>query len=46
MFYAILLDEYEEYPFEVPTGRTNVGVMRKTVPGDPKLYDLQVRNSA
>ena len=36
--YAILFDESEEGPFEVPPGRTNKCEIIKTVSGAPKLY--------
>ena len=39
-FYAILFNESEEGPFEVPPGHTKVGVMIKSVHGAPELYDL------
>ena len=45
-FYARLFDESEEIPFEVTPGRTNVGIIRKPVPGTPKLYVLQDSKSA
>ena len=35
----------EEGPFEVTPGCKKVGVLRKPVPGDPKLYFLQKINS-
>ena len=37
-FYAILFDDSEGGPFEVPPGHMRVGVIRKTVPGAPNLY--------
>ena len=37
-FYARLFDWSKEVPFEVPPGRTKVGVLRKPVLGAPKLY--------
>ena len=40
-FYARLFDYSEEGPFEFPPGRTNVGVIIKSVPGAPKLYVLK-----
>ena len=40
-FYARLFDDSEESPFQVYPGHTKVGVIRKLVPGDPKLYFLQ-----
>ena len=40
-FYSRLFDESEEGPFEVPPGLTNVGIIRKSVPGATKLYVLQ-----
>ena len=45
-FYARLFDEWEEGPFDVPPGCTNVGVLIKSVPGAHKLYVLQEINSA
>ena len=39
-FYARLYDELVEGPFEVPPGLIKVGVLRKPVPGAPKLYFL------
>ena len=36
--YDRLFGESEEGPFEVFPGRTRVGVIRKPVPGAPKLY--------
>ena len=44
-FYALLFNKSEEGPFEVPPCRTKVGVIRKSVPGDPKLYVLHDSNS-
>ena len=38
VFYSRLFENDEEGPFEVPLGITNVGVTRKPVPDDPKLY--------
>ena len=41
-----MFDESEEDLFEVPPGHTQVGVIRKAVPGAPKLYVFHDRNSA
>ena len=40
-FYAILFDESEEGPFEVPTGRTEYAIIRRPQPGALKLYVFQ-----
>ena len=44
-FYAIIFDESEEGTFEVYLGSTNFGVIRKTVPGVPKLHNFQENKS-
>ena len=44
--YARLFDESEYGSFEVPPGNTNVVVIRKIVPGSPKLYVFQESKSA
>ena len=41
--YAIIFDQYEEVPFEVPPGHTNVYVVIKSVPVIPKLYAFFVK---
>ena len=41
IFYARLFDESEEGPFEDSPDHTNVGVIRKSLPGAPKLYVFQ-----
>ena len=46
MYYAILFNKSEEGTFEVPPCRTKVGVIRKSVHGDPKLYVFHDINSA
>ena len=45
-FYSRLFKEYEEGPFEVLTGFTKVGVIRKIAPSDPNVYVFQEINSA
>ena len=45
MFYAILPNDSEEGTFEVSPGCTKVGVIKNSVPGDPKLYVLKYSNS-
>ena len=37
-FYDRLFDNYEEGPFDVPSGHMKVVVIRKSVPGSPKFY--------
>ena len=44
-FYTRLFNKSDEGPFEVPPCRTKVSVMRKSVPGAPKLYVLHDGNS-
>ena len=44
-FYARLLHGSEEGPFESPPGCKKVGLIRKLLPGAPKLYSFQGRNS-
>ena len=45
-FYARLFDDTEEDPFEVPSDRTKVDVIRKPLPGAPKSYILWEIKSA
>ena len=40
-FYTIIFDESLKGHFEVSSVRTNKDDIRKSVPGDPKLYVLQ-----
>ena len=37
-FYARIFDESEDGYFEVPPGCIKVGIIRKLLPNDPKLY--------
>ena len=39
-FYAILFDDSGNGPFKVPPSCKKVGIIRKSVPGAPKLYVL------
>ena len=45
-FYPRLFYNYEEGPYYIPTGRMKVFVIRKPLPGDPKLYIFQEINSS
>ena len=41
--YSILFDELEEGPFEIPPGRTKVGVIIKPVPSAPNFYFYRIQ---